>query len=85
MMLTKKAVKVAPESLAKYSGTYLLGGDIAMQYGAVFIPLTVALEEGALKLASAYPLVSTVPELLYQSSWGTARCGGRKGFAEATG
>jgi hypothetical protein len=37
------------------------------------------------KLASAYPLVSTVPELLYQSSWGTARCGGRKRFAEATG
>jgi len=49
----KKAVKVAPEILAKYTGTYLLGGDIAKQLGAEFIPLTVALEDGALKLGFA--------------------------------
>ena len=49
----KKAVKVAPEILAKYTGTYLLGGDIAKQLGVEFIPLTVALGDGALKLGFA--------------------------------
>jgi hypothetical protein len=49
----KEAVKVAPASLAKYTGTYLLGGDIAKQFGAEFIALTVASEEGALKLGFA--------------------------------
>jgi hypothetical protein len=49
----KKALKVAPEILAKYTGTYLMGRDIAKQLGAEFIPLTVALEDGELKLGFA--------------------------------
>jgi len=49
----KKAVKVAPEILAKYTGTYLLGGDIAKQLGVEIIPLTVSLDDGALKLGFA--------------------------------
>jgi hypothetical protein len=49
----KRAIKLAPEILAKYTGTYLLGGDIAKDVGAEFIPVTIALEDGGLKLGIA--------------------------------
>jgi hypothetical protein len=46
----KRAVKVAPEILSKYAGNYDLRGTIAKEFGVDVIPMTVAFEDGALRL-----------------------------------